>query len=62
MEKIPNGEDNLREHPKTMVLGPLFFLVYIDDLVENINSDVKLFADDASHFRLLKMRPEVLMC
>ena len=28
----------------------LFFLIYIDDLVKNISSDPKLFADDTSLF------------
>ena len=32
--------------PHGSVLGPLFFLAYINDLVENISSDAKLFADD----------------
>ena len=30
------------------VLGPLFFLIYINDLVDNISSEAKLFADDTS--------------
>ena len=36
--------------PQGSVLGPLFFLVYIKDLVDNINCDVKMFADDTSLF------------
>ena len=36
--------------PQGSILGPLFFLVYINDLVENICSDAKLFADDTSLF------------
>ena len=36
------------------VLGPLFFLVYINDLADNVHSDIKLFADDTSHFSVVK--------
>ena len=36
--------------PQGSVLGPLFFLVYVNDLVENISSDAKLFGDDTSLF------------
>ena len=36
--------------PQGSVLGPLFFLVYINDLVDNINCDIKMFADDKSLF------------
>ena len=36
--------------PQGSVLGPLFFLVYINDLVGYLSSDAKLFADDTSLF------------
>ena len=35
-------------------MGPLFFLVYINDIVENLNCDVKIFADDTSLFSVVK--------
>ena len=32
------------------MLGPFLFLVYINDIVNDINNDIRLFADDTSLF------------
>ena len=32
------------------MLGPLLFLLYINDIVKDIGSNIRLFADDASLF------------
>ena len=36
--------------PQGPVLGPLLFLVYINDLIDNISSQMRLFADDSPLF------------
>ena len=34
-------------------LGPLLFLIYVNDLCDNLSSNVKLFADDSSLFSVI---------
>ena len=44
--------------PQGSVLGPLLFLVYINDLERNIKSNIKLFAGDTMLFSTVK-NPEI---
>ena len=37
--------------PQSSVLGPALFLVYINDIQQNIKSDIRLFADDSILYR-----------
>ena len=42
------------EVPQGSVLGPLLFLVYINDLESNINSNIKFFVDDTMLFSVVQ--------
>ena len=48
--------------PQGSILGPCFFLYYINDLPENLNSTVRLFADDTIAYPTVKSEKREKCC
>ena len=49
-----NWKEVLAGVPQGSILGPLYFLIFINDIPEGIQSNIKTFADDTSIFSVLK--------
>lgn len=47
--------------PQGTVLGPILFVIYINDLLEKINSDGLMFADDTKIFRKILSADDALI-
>ena len=43
----------LSKIPQGSVLGPILFVIFINDLPDQIRSTVKIFADDTKIFRAI---------
>ena len=52
--EVSNWKSDLSGVPQGSVLGPILFLIYINDLDDDITSKVLKFADDTKVFRKIK--------
>ena len=51
--KFSNWADIEAGVPQGSILGPLLFLVYINDLIDEVDSEIRIFADDTFIFRIV---------
>ena len=47
--------------PQVSVLGPVLFLIYINDITNNITSNIRLFADDCTIYRQIKTKEDQVL-
>ncbi len=48
--------------PQGSVLGPVLFLIYVNDLADIVTSDIKLFANDTTIYRQLTESEDINIC
>ena len=51
--KASEWQKVLADVPQNSILGPLLFLVFINDIHANLECNVKVYADDTSLFSLV---------
>jgi hypothetical protein len=58
---ISDNVDVASEVPQGSVLGPVLFLIYINDITNNITSNIRLFADDCTIYRQIRTKEDQVL-
>jgi len=45
--------------PQESVLGPLLFMLYINDITDGLQSTLEMFADDSKLYRIIKTPQDI---
>ena len=53
-DSVTNWEQVLSGVPQGSVLGPLLFLLYVNDLPDVVKCSIKMFADDTKVWRIIR--------
>ena len=56
---IVNGSTSQWAKVLSGILGPLLFVIFLNDICESINSSSYLFADDTELFRVIKSNSDI---
>ena len=54
--KSSEWTDVTSEIPQGSVLGPILFVIYINDMPDDLSSEIFLFADDTKIFKEIKQK------